>query len=240
MSEPLPPSLPALPAFASGAISATACLSEAWARVKPQYGVFLGITLVGMLLGGVAPLGILLGPMMCGIYLAYREQALGRPVTFDRLFKGFDHFLDSFIAALLMVGASLVITLPLVFVIFISAFASAAAADQGSGFAMGGCLGIALGGLLLVLASALVSLLFAFAFPLIADRRLPGLEAVKLSFRAAWANLGGLALLALLTALLSLAGLACCYVGAFLILPITLGAHWICYERVFGIAPEEA
>ena len=234
MTEPQP----AVP-FASGAIAAPACLSEAWARVKPQYGVFLGITVVGLLLGGVAPLGILMGPMMCGIHLAYREQALGRPVTFDRLFKGFDHFLDSFIAALLMIGASLVITLPLVLVIFVSAFATAAGADRGgSGFALGGCLGLALGGLLLILASAFVSLLFAFSFPLIADRKLPGLEAVKLSFRAAWANLGGLALLTLLTALLNVAGLLCCYVGVFLILPVTLGAHWICYERVFGVAPE--
>lgn len=233
MTEPQPP----VP-FASSAIDAPACLSEAWARVKPQYGVFLGITAVGLILGSVAPLGILMGPMMCGIYLAYREQALGRPVTFDRLFKGFDQFLDSFNAALLMIGASLVIALPLVLVIFVSAFASAAGADQGSGLAAGGCLALALGCLLLILASALVSILFSFAFPLIADRKLPGLEAVKLSFRAAWANLGGLLLLALLTALLNVAGLLCCYVGVFLLLPVTLGAHWICYERVFGVAPE--
>ena len=58
---------------------------------------------------------------------------------------------------------------------------------------------------------------------------------MKLSFRAARTNLGGLLLLALVNALLSCAGLLCCYVGALFVLPLTIGTHWICYERVFGI-----
>jgi hypothetical protein len=42
--------------------------------------------------------------------------------------------------------------------------------------------------------------------------------------------------MSLLTALLSLAGTALCYVGMFLVLPITYGSIAAAYERVFGLA----
>ena len=77
-------------------------------------------------------------------------------------------------------------------------------------------------------------------FPLVMDRRMKGVDAVKLSFQAAKANLGGLLLLALGNALLGLLGVLCCYVGAFLVMPVTIGAQWICYERIFGIQAPEA
>lgn len=225
--------------FARVAISPVEYLQEAWSRVKPQYGLFLGITAVGMLLGSVAPLGILLGPMFCGIYLCYRRQALGQPIAFDMLFKGFDYFGEAFIASLLMVGAALVVMLPLMVALFIGMFATALGGAAGHGAeTVAPFLSCALFGvffLLVMLISAVISVLFAFSFPLVMDRGVPGLEAVKLSFRAARANLGGLLLLALVNALLGFAGVLCCYVGAFLVLPVTIGTHWICYERVFGI-----
>lgn len=234
------PTMDAIP-FARADISPVDYLREAWARVKSQYGLFLGITAVGLLLGSAAPLGLLLGPMMCGIYLCYRKLALGQPVAFDMLFKGFDHFSEAFIASLLMLAASLVVMIPLMIVMFASMFLGvlgSATAPEGAaqaGFGVAGCLLFAGAMLLVMLASALISLFFTFAFPLIMDRGLPGMEAVKLSFRAARANLGGLLMLALVNFALTCAGLLCCYVGALLILPITFGTHWICYERVFGI-----
>lgn len=239
------PAMDAIP-FARVAISPMDYLGEAWARVKDRYWLFLGITALGLILGGAAPLGLLLGPMMCGIYLCYRQQALGQPVAFDMLFKGFDHFSESFIAALLMLAASLVLVLPAMALMFAAMFmgflggiaAPGEAAQAGSAFA--GCLLFALVILLVMLGSLLIGLFFTFTFPLIMDRGLPGMEAVKLSFKAAKANLGGLLLLALVNGLLSCAGLLCCYVGALLVLPLTFGTHWICYERVFGIKAAEA
>jgi uncharacterized membrane protein len=225
--------------FVRASISPVAYYQEAWTRVKDRYGLFFGICAVGMLLGGAAPLGLLLGPMMCGVYLCFRKQALGEPLAFDTLFKGFDFFGESFIAALLMVAATLVVMLPMMVVMFIAVFATAAGGeamrDAQPAVGLLGC-GVMAGSLLLVfLASALISICFTFSFPLIMDRGMKGMDAVKLSFSAAKANLGGLILLALANALASFAGVLCCYVGAFLVLPLTLGTHWICYERVFGI-----
>ncbi|MBS1766133.1 MAG: hypothetical protein JST05_01830 [Acidobacteria bacterium] len=227
------------PAFVRVSISPVAYYQEAWHRVKGQYGLFFAVCLVGILLGSVAPLGILLGPMMCGIYLCFRRQSLGEPVTFDLLFKGFDHFAEAFIAALLMMAASLVVMVPLIFagilVFFASVVGGAALQDSHPAFGLVGCAGMAVFFGLVMLVSALISILFSFTFPLIMDRGLKGMDAVKLSFQAARANLGGLILLALANALVSFLGVLCCYVGAFLVLPLSLGTHWICYERVFGI-----
>lgn len=234
---------PDFPAFAKVPISPVAYLQESWFRVKGQYGVFLGITVVGMLLGGAVPLGILLGPMLCDIYYCYRRQALGQPVTFDLLFKGFDSFGEAFIASLLMVVVSMVVMVPLMLILFFGVLATVLGGAMGHGVEtvapFVGCLAVAGFFLVLMLVSAVISLLFTFTFPLIMDRGMKGLDAVRLSFQAAVANFGGLLLLALVNALLSFAGLLCCYVGAFLVLPITLGTHWICYERVFGV-PEKA
>ncbi|HTL97694.1 MAG TPA: hypothetical protein VL181_02715, partial [Holophagaceae bacterium] len=111
--------------FVRADIAPIAFLGEAWTRVKDRYWLFLGITAVGLLLGSVAPLGLLLGPMMCGIYLCYRQQAQGLPITFDMLFKGFEHFSEALIASLLMMAASLVAILPLMALMFILLFAGA-------------------------------------------------------------------------------------------------------------------
>ncbi len=232
------------PAFAKVSISPIAYLQEAWTRVKGQYGVFLGVTLVGMLLGGAVPLGILLGPMLCGIYFCYRRQALGQPVTFDLLFKGFDYFSEAFLGSLIMVVTSMVVMVPLIFIFLFGCFATALGGAMGHGgenaASFLGCFLFAGFFLVVLLVSAVINLLFTFTFPLIMDRGMKGLDAVKLSIHAAMANFGGLLLLAVATTLLSLAGLLCCYVGALLVLPITLGSHWICYERVFGIQATNA
>ena len=52
-----------------------------------RYGLFLGITVVGILIGSVVPLGILLGPMMVGIYLCFLIHERGEKVEFADLFK---------------------------------------------------------------------------------------------------------------------------------------------------------
>ena len=51
------------------------------------------------------------------------------------------------------------------------------------------------------------------------DRRLSGLNAVKLSVRAGLANFWRLLGMMLLTGLLTFVGVLLCYVGAFLVMP---------------------
>jgi uncharacterized membrane protein len=93
--------------------------------------------------------------------------------------------------------------------------------------------------LMIVILLIVLSVAFTFAYPLIVDRRLSGLNAVKLSIRAALANFWRLLGMLLLTGLLSFAGVFLCYVGVFLVMPLGFAAIAMAYEQVFGLGHVE-
>lgn len=224
--------------FRRGIVQPIECLKAGHELVRSQYWLFVGITAVGMIIASLVPLGILMGPMMCGIYLTLFKQRRGQPIEFGDLFKGFDYFGESLIAALLHMVPIFLIIVPTYIFFYISMFAMMAA--QGGGepdlAIFLGFFGFwAIVWILLMVVLILVSIIFTFAYPLIADRHLSGIEAVKLSMKAALANFWGLLGLMLLSALLSFAGVLLCYVGAFLVMPITFGAIAVAYEQVFGL-----
>jgi hypothetical protein len=215
-------------------------MGEAWRRLGDQYWLFVGLGLATIVIGSAAPLALLMGPMMCGLDLCFREKWQGRRVQFEGLFKGFDSFtfLQSFIATLIIVAISLVTLMPLMLVgvlVFVLAGAAASQHDSGAVAALFPILAIA-GFLIIMLIVMVVNTFFLFTYPLIADRRLEGVAALKLSARAARANFGGLLGLTLATVLASLVGLCFCYVGAILLLPVTFGARMVVYEQIFGFA----
>src|SRR6185503_20528178 len=86
--------------YQRAAVQPIECLSAGFALMRDRYWLLFGISAVGMLIGSVFPL-ILLGPMMCGVYLVLFEHIRGRPIQFGMLFKGFDYFVNSLIATLL-------------------------------------------------------------------------------------------------------------------------------------------
>src|SRR4029079_1450063 len=88
------------------------CISAAWAMVKEQYWLFVGMCAVGLLIGSAVPMGILTGPMMCGLYIAVLAISRRQPIEFGMLFKGFDYFGPSVVATLLHVVPILVIVIP--------------------------------------------------------------------------------------------------------------------------------
>ena len=155
--------------------------------IKGQYWLFVGICAVGMLIGSVVPLGILMGPMMCGIYLALFKHRRGQPVEFGDLFKGFDFFGESIIAALLHMLPMFVLLVPTYIIFYISMFAMMSASkgqpDPGVMLGFFGFFGVIW--ILVIAVLIVISVAFSFAYPLIVDRRLSGLNAVKLSIRAA-------------------------------------------------------
>src|SRR5918994_6075848 len=94
--------------FRSGVISPVECVKEGWQLIKDRYWLFLGITLVAMLVGGAVPV-VLIGPMMVGLYLCLFAKMRGEPVEFGMLFKGFDYFVQGLVAAAIQ-------TLPLILI----------------------------------------------------------------------------------------------------------------------------
>jgi uncharacterized membrane protein len=206
--------------------------------VKPHYWLFVGMSFVAFFIGSAVPFGILMGPMMCGIYLTCFARKRREPVEFGLLFKGFDFFGPSVIATLLHAVPIVVILVPTYLLFYASmVLALVAQGDEPNPAALLGILGtFSLVVLVVFVLLIIISIGFTFAYPLIVDRRLKGFDAVKLSFKAAMANFWRLLAMGLLTGVMGLVGVAICYVGMFLVFPISYGAIATAYEQVFGLA----
>ena len=226
--------------FQRNAVQPVQCVKAAWELVKDRYWLFVGMCVVAILIAGAVPMWILMGPMMCGLNLAFFKQRRREPVEFGDLFKGFDYFGQSLIATMLYVLPIIAIVVPAYLLFYVGMILSVAA--QGSSGEPNPAAPLAvlvmfsLFVLVMMALLLLISVGFTFSYPLIVDRKLAGFDAVKLSFRAAMANFWRLLGMMILTGLLGLAGALLCYVGMFLALPISYAAIDIAYEQVFGLA----
>ena len=225
--------------FQRGVVQPVECLKAGWELVRDQYWLFVGICAVAMIVGSAVPLGILMGPMMCGLYLIFFSKRRGLPIEFGMLFKGFDYFGQSVVAALLHVIPIMVVIVPAYIFLYISMFAAMAAGaanpDSGPLATLMVFFVVIVFYVFVLLVIIFISIGFMFAYPLIVDRGLPGFEAVKLSFRAGLANFWRLLGLSLLGGLLGICGALLCYIGILLVFPITLSSVAAAYEQVFGL-----
>jgi uncharacterized membrane protein len=224
--------------FRRGVVEPVECIKAGWELVKDQYWLFVGMCAVAMIVGSAVPLGILMGPMMCGLYLVFFSKRRGLPIEFGMLFKGFDYFGQSVVAALLHVIPIMAIIIPAYIFLYIGMFAAMAAgsaSDSGPVAGLMFLLVVIIFYVAIVLVIIVVSIGFMFAYPLIVDRGLPGFEAVKLSFKAGFGNFWRLLGLSLLGGLLGMCGIILCYVGILLVFPITLSSVAAAYEQVFGL-----
>lgn len=225
--------------FKRNAVQPSECIKAGWELIRSQYWLFVGMTVVGVIIGSVVPLGILWGPMVCGIYLALFQTRRGQPIEFGLLFKGFDYFGDAVIATLLHMVPMLIIIAPAYILYIVGMFGMMAASQNGepNPGAMLGFFGIfGVVWLVIMLLMIVLSVVFVFAYPLIVDRRLKGFDAVRLSIRAGFANFWRLLGMLILTGLLTFAGVLLCYVGVFLVMPIGYAAVAAAYEQVFGLS----
>jgi len=231
--------------FRTGRVSSREMFSEARALMSGHFWIMVGICLLGLIVGGVAPFGVLMGPMMCGIFMCWFAIMRNEKPTFSLLFEGFDVFMESLVATLIQLGISM-LTMVLAFVVMaVGGVALLAVAGAGGG-QPGGNAEAAMGLLtigafvffygLIIGVSILVGALFAFTWPLIVDYRLSGLEAVKLSARAAWANLGNVFRLMILNVVVVAVAAVFCYLPVFLVFPIVFGSQAVLYRRIFPAA----
>ncbi|MGH9971781.1 MAG: hypothetical protein ACREBG_28850 [Pyrinomonadaceae bacterium] len=229
--------------FRRGAVRPMECLKTGWSLIKDRYWLFVGMSLVAILLGSFVPFGLILGPMMCGIYLSLFQLRRGQNVEFGNLFKGFDYFGESVVATLIHYVPVVLIIIPFYIVLygglfFIMPRQAGGEPDPASVFGFLAVL-IVIAVIMIVL-MILVSVVFTFSYPLIVDRKLSGLEAVKLSAKGAMGNFWPLLGLLLLNGLISFGGILLCYVGVFLALPVTFAAIAAAYEQVFGLGQNQS
>ena len=228
--------------FRTDRVSSREMFSEARTLISGHFWIMVGICFLGILIGGVAPMGVLMGPMMCGIFMCYFAMMRNEEPTFSLLFQGFDVFMESLVAMLIQLGVSIGVMVLSFGVLIVGGLAlrAAAAGGQPGGnpeAAMGVlAIGIFLFYGLIIGVSILVGALFAFTWPLIVDHHLSGLEAVKLSARAALANFGNVFRLMILNAVVAGVAAILCYLPVFLVLPIVFGSQAMLYRRIFPAA----
>ncbi len=228
--------------FYTDRVSSRQMMGEAWRILWPQYyWITLGICLVGLIVGSAAPMAVLMGPMMCGMFICFFAMMRNERPTFEMLFKGFDMFVDSLVATLIMVGVSILVMIPMVALMIGGMIA---VSEQAGVVAPGILVAVIAAYLLANLAMMVVQLLFSFSYPLIVDYNLSGVDAVKLSARAAWANLSNVLRLTILIWLISIPALLLCYLPILLVIPVSLFAQALLYRRIFpgdssGNSPED-
>lgn len=234
--------------YYKGVIDASGCVSNGWNLIKPNYWMYFGISLLAVLMVACIPCVnvILMGPVTAGVYFVLLRQMRGEPVDFGMMFKGFEKFVPTFVVGLLQ-SIPGIISQIVQFTFDLTDIARKARGGSGSGdFYQSDETGAAIaGGLLflyLLFAAAFFlfsiawAITFAFALPLVIEHDLGPVEAIKLSARAGWSNVGGIIFLFILQILLAIAGVLVLCVGVFFVIPLIYASWAFAYRQVFPMS----
>jgi hypothetical protein len=212
----------------TGVIQAFDCYRVAWEMIRPQFGMIFAAFLIAMLIGGV--FGIIMGALMCGLYLCLFDVQEGRELKLDRLFGGFQYFLPSFLV-MLVIMVPMVVMFLLVYLPIIGMALAGTHIDESE------LMPFIIGALAVEIVFAILMVCFhtlmMFAFPLIVDKKLSAFQAMKTSAKAVRMNLGGVASLFGVGFLVSLAGMMVFCVGIYLAMPLVLAAQVVAYRKIF-------
>ena len=230
------------PQYIKGAIDATGCISNAWELIKPNYWLFFGISLLTYVLIACIPClnVILMGPVMGGVYYTAFRAMRGEPIEFGMMFKGFERFVPLMVVGIVQSIPSIIYQ---AFDISIRVSnASLGSILQGRGGNGDGDLAIAGGFLAVIIIVSLILMIFAivwgisfaFAIPIIVENEnMSPIEALKLSARAAWSNVGGIVVLAILSFLIAFVGVLALCIGVLFVLPVIWVSWAFAYRQVF-------
>lgn len=227
--------------FQRNAMNPTGCVSSGWELIKTNYWLFFGIGFVALLLAAIPILGMfLLGPLMVGVYGVYLRAMRGEQVEFGAMFRGFDKFVPT-------MAAGLVYSLPEIIFqgVRISLRVSSAILESGvrrgaddystdallSGLSF---IWLFLGSIFFIF-GIFWKLAFFFVLPLMVERDIGPIDALKLSASAAFANVGGVLILLLIEAGIVLVGMLACCVGLLFVLPLVYAANAFAYRQVFPL-----
>lgn len=215
--------------FRTGAIKPIECFKEAWELIKKDYWILFAVALVGAIIGGVS-LYVLLGAMACGIFHCYLQSIDGKPVSFDGLWKGFSYFLPGLVVTLFIV-IPMIIVYGIIYLPFVMSIVMGSKLSQDEFMAM--LFGSLALDFVLIIIMVCFHTLLMFSFPLIVDRDLSGIQAIKTSARAVWKNMGGVVGLILVNFVLMILGYLAFCVGLYFVIPIILAGNAVAYRKIF-------
>ena len=230
--------------FIPGAIDAGGCVSNAWNLLKQNYGLYLGVAVVAMLLTACIPCVnvFILGPIMGGVFYVALRDMRGEPVDFGMMFKGFEKFVPLMIVGLIQSIPGIISQGAQYGVRFANIGLGSKDGDFQFFQSSGRDLAFSGGMIALIVVISLAFMIFAFvwwavfffAVPLILEHDLSPGAAIKLSASAAMSNFGGLLVLMLFQILISLLGMLMLCLGIFLFsIPLILLVNAFAYRQVF-------
>jgi hypothetical protein len=219
--------------FNAGAISPIECVREAWALIKDEYWVLFAISIVGGLIAGVT-FYVLLGAMVCGIMTVYLKKIDGGTVKFDELWLGMKFLVPSIPITLLFVIPIVVYIVAIFFTMYSPLITLAVMGENVDASLLITTFAVAIGvDLVIAVVMTCLHSLIIFAFPLMIDRGLNAIDAIKLSARAALKNAGGIGgLIVVQFGLIILGELMLC-IGIYLMIPILTATTMVAYRKVF-------
>lgn len=219
--------------FTRGRIRPIECVREAWELIKDDYWLMFAISIVGAMIGGIS-MYVLIGSMICGIFICYLKKIDGGKVVFDDLWKGFGFFWPSLLLTIVIVVPMVIWMVIMFATLYLPIITAAVMGNKADGgaimatFAVGFVIDIILAIVMICIHSLMI-----FAFPLLVDRQLSSWEAMKLSARAALKNIGGIGGMIVVNFGLALAGELAFCVGLYLVIPIITAANLVAYRKVF-------
>jgi len=231
--------------FQRSAIDASSAFSSAWEQVKGSYGTYLGASLVAMIL--ISCLSciswFLVGPTLGGIYYVAARGHRGESVEFGMMFEGFKKFVPLMAVGLIQAIPTILATILNTGLNFGRLGIMLSNPEAMRQAQRTGDLGPAEAGLTLALVAfylvfLVVTIVWAlvtyFAIPLVMEYDLSPIEAVKLSAKASFANIGGIFMVGIYGILVGLIGVVLLCIGVYLVsMPIMFVANAIVFLQVF-------
>ncbi|KAK0039416.1 hypothetical protein Bpfe_031169 [Biomphalaria pfeifferi] len=235
--------------FNSSAVRAGDCISQGWAYISSNYGLYIGMTavlgLIVIAVGLIPFIGsiinqFLLEVLICGMFIAILANSRNENAEFSMLFEGFSFFGSCALLKLIELIPTLILSAILYGFMYAVGMFNFDPQLNSSGqidFSPFGNSAMMIPFfilyLLILLVWVIIKVLLIFALPLIADRNLGAVEAISLSVKAAMNNLGGLILLVILELLLFLGGFLVLCIGLIFTVPIIFAAEIAAYKAVF-------
>jgi uncharacterized membrane protein len=229
--------------YQRGAINPGDCIGGAWGLVTRQFGLYLGVGILTMLLISCVPFVnfFLLGPVFGGFYYLVLRDMRDEPVDFGMLFKGFEKFLPLMIVGLIQSAPSIIMTVIQYTVDFARLMGGGGIPGGDVTFYQGGAdtlwagfgMALIIGFIVLFFFSLAWHLAFSFAVPLVMEHDLSVGDALLTSAKAALANPGGLIVLMILQGLILILGVIALCVGIFVAFPVVYAAAAFAYRHVF-------
>lgn len=226
-----------------GVISPVECIKNGWYLLEQNYWMVFGIVTLEWLFfvfAGMIPIvGSLIsilfqGILIAGVYYVLIKQIRGQQTSFNEAFKGFEKFLPTLALGVISAIPDILFFILAYSLNMLTALQSRLT-DKNQIIALG--IGVVVGGIAFIIFFFILKIIFGvaffFVFQLIMDHNLTVLEAIKLSFKGARQNLGGLALLWILEFAIIIGGLLLCCIGFLFVMPIIYAANTFAYRQVF-------